>query len=83
MSSGAPAKMLANKQMFVAHPDCKTYGRMTFHAIMAIVNYARFDILIPEKIPPPEIHLQGKLVPNNQWNESSTVGWRGKWIQQW
>ena len=61
MSAGAPAKILANQHMRIVKPDDNTYGHMTFHAIMAVLNYACCDSLIPDKIPSPEIHYKVNL----------------------
>ena len=47
MSSGAPAKVLANKQLRVLNADGTAYRFMTLNVLMAVVNYARCDILIP------------------------------------
>ena len=68
MSAGAPAKMLANKQLKVLNSDGTTHSYMTLKATMAVVNYARCDALIP-----PE----SSLVENNihyKVNLSQTVG---------
>ena len=58
MSSGAPAKMLANKQLHVVCSNGKTYDHMTFHASMAVLNYDRYDTLTPEPIPSLDIHCK-------------------------
>ena len=56
MSAGAPAKMLANKQLKVLNSDGTTHSYMTLKATMAVVNYARCDALIP---------LESSLVNND------------------
>ena len=61
MSSGAPAKLLANEQMKVVDKDGKTYGHMTFRATMAVLNYAQCDTLMPELVPSPDIHYKVNL----------------------
>ena len=61
MSSGAPAKLLANQQMTVLDKDGRTFGHTTFRASMAVLNYARCDALIPDLLPPSEIHYKVNL----------------------
>ena len=61
MSAAAPAKILTNQQIRIVKPDGNTYGHMTFHSIMALVNYAWCDILIPEDIPSPGIYYKVNL----------------------
>ena len=62
MSSGAPAKMLVNEHLCVVRPNGKTYGHMTFHATMTLLNYARCDTLIPDDIQTPTIHYKVNLL---------------------
>ena len=62
MSAGAPEKLLANQQMRIVKPDGNTYGHMTSHGMMVLVNYARCDSLIPNKITSPEIHYKVNLL---------------------
>ena len=61
MSLGAPAKMLANEQMHLVIPDGKTFGHITLHAKVVLLNYARCDTLIPKLIPSPVIHYKVNL----------------------
>ena len=65
MLSSAPTKMLANKQMRQANNDGKTYGHVTLHARMAIMNCNCLDSLLPKDIPVPQI--------NSNVNLSNTV----------
>ena len=54
--------MLANQQMYIiVKPDGNTYGHMTFHTTMAIMNYTCCDSLVPKEIPPPQIHYKVNL----------------------
>ena len=46
MNAAAPAKILANQQMRIVKPDGTTYGHMTFHDMVALINYARCDSLL-------------------------------------
>ena len=63
MSSGAPAKMLANRQLRVMNEDNTIHSFMTLNAMMAKVDYTRFDSLINSKsvIPTPDIHYKVNL----------------------
>ena len=61
MSSEEPAKMLANKQLQMVGKDGKTYGHITPHARITLLDYACCDILIPDKIPPPQNHYKVNL----------------------
>ena len=61
MSSGAPAKLLANEQLKLVDKDGKTYGHMTFRASMAVLTYALCDTLIPDLIPLSDIHYKVNL----------------------
>ena len=61
MSSGAPAKLLANQQLTVLTTDGKTFGHVTFRASMAVMNYARYDSLISSPLPSSEIHYKVNL----------------------
>ena len=47
--------------MRLVKPDGKTFGHITLHARMALLNYARCDTLIPELVPSPEIHYKVNL----------------------
>ena len=55
MSSGAPAKLLANQQLTVLTTVGKSFGHMTFRASMAVMNYARCDSLIFSPLPSSDI----------------------------
>ena len=61
MISGAPAKLLANKQLILVDKAGKTYVHMTFRATMAVLNYARCDTFIPQLNSSPEIHYKANL----------------------
>ena len=41
--------------------DRKKYGHMTLHVRMTLLNYTRCDSLIPDEIPPPQIHYKVNL----------------------
>ena len=61
MSSGAPAKLLANEQLTLIDKSGNTYGHMTFRSYMAQLNYSRCDALIPPIAPTLEIHYKMNL----------------------
>ena len=62
MSSGAPAKLLANEQLTLVDKKGNTYGHMTFRSCtMAQLNYTRCDTLIPTLIEAPAIHYKVNL----------------------
>ena len=61
MSSGAPAKLLANEQLKLIDKNGNTYGHMTFQSTMAVLNYARCDTLIPALVHAPDIHYKVNL----------------------
>ena len=62
MSSGAPAKLLANEQLTLVDKKGNTYGHMTFRSCtMAQLNYTRCDTLIPAPIEAPAIHYKVNL----------------------
>ena len=63
MSSGAPAKMLANRQLRVMNEDGTTHSFMTLNARMAKIDYTRFDSLINSKslISTPDVHYKVNL----------------------
>ena len=73
MSTGAPAKMLANQQMRIVKPDGNPCGHMMFHGTMVLVNYAQCESLIPEEILSPEICYKVNLSQNNWWSEFGAV----------
>ena len=45
----------------LVRPDGKTYGHMTFHATIAVMNYAQFNSLLTKDIPSPEINCNVNL----------------------
>ena len=61
MSSEAPAKMLANQQMQLVRPSGSTHSFMTLNASMAVADYARCDLLIPEETSNAKIHYKVNL----------------------
>ena len=63
MSSGAPAKMLTNRQLRVLNKDNTIHSFMTLNAKMAKIEYARFDSLINSKsaISTPDVHYKVNL----------------------
>ena len=68
MSAGAPAKMLANKQLKVMNSDGTTHSYLTLKATMVVVIYARCDMLIP-----PELVIATNDV-HYKVNLSQTIG---------
>ena len=68
MSSGAPAKILANRQLRVLNEDNTIHSSMILNASMANVDYARFDSLINSKsvISTSDVH--------NKVNLAQTIG---------
>ena len=68
MSAGAPAKMLANKQLKVLNSNGTIHSYMTLKATMAVVNYARCDTLIPPESALVENDIHYKV------NLSQTIG---------
>ena len=68
MSAGAPAKMLANKQLIVKNTDGTTHSYMTLKAMMAVVNYARCDALVSQDLPSVDDNIHYKV------NLAQTVG---------
>ena len=61
MSSGAPAKLLANEQLTLVDKKGDTYVHMTFRSSMAQLDYTRCDSLIPALIQAPAIHYKVNL----------------------
>ena len=61
MSSGAPAKLLANEQLKLIDKNGNTYGHMTFRSTMAGLNYARCDALLPALVHASDIHYKVNL----------------------
>ena len=64
MSSGAPAKMLANRQLRVMNEDDTIHSYMTLNVTMAKIEYARFDLLINSKSnnsKPNDVHYKVNL----------------------